>query len=259
MASTRPMIKSAFITGAAHGIGAAFARKLAAENVQLWLVDKERDALMALATDLKSRGAAAVEPIVANLGNAAGRDAVVDILNDLPPLDLLVNNAGFGSSGPFHEHQREEMLAMLQVHMSAPARFCRAALPAMVARRKGAIINVCSLAQLLPLSGIYGATKTFLYTFSKMLDGEVSPHDIKIQALLPGYASTAFHDTGHYADARHRVPKFLWMSADVVAEVSLRDLGSAKFECIPGALNRCIAFMLRNRLYSSRLLQRWVV
>ena len=259
MTSNNLKIESAFITGAAHGIGAAFARKLAAENARLWLVDKEHDALMALTEELRTRGATAVEPIVANLANSTDQDSLVDILRNLTHLDLLINNAGFGKPGSFHDQLPEIILEMLHVHMNAPARFSHAALPAMIARRKGAIINVCSLAQSLPFSGLYGATKTFLYTFSKMLHRDVSKHGIKIQALVPGYTSTAFHNAGHYVGEKHRIPNFLWSSADVVAGVSLRDLSSAKFECVPGALNRCMAFILRHGLYSSRLAQRWVV
>jgi short-subunit dehydrogenase len=253
-------IRSAFVTGAAHGIGAAFARRLAATRTALQLIDKDGDALMALADELRA-GGAVVEPIVADLSSAVGQDLVVSALAEQAQLDLLINNAGFGRPELFHVQAEHQILEMLHLHVTAPVRFCRAALPAMIARRNGAIINVCSLAQFLPFAGnaMYSASKTFLLRHSEILDHEVGKHGIKVQALIPGYTATTFHNSDGYAATKQRIPGVLWSSADFVAATSLRDLDAGKLESIPGTLNRWIAFLLRSGICPHRLIQRWVI
>lgn len=261
MTSTRPAIKSALITGAASGIGAAFARRLAAQQVRLWLVDKQGEALTALADELNAAHGSDVNPIRADLRDPADQETIVKTIESLRELDLLINNAGFGSPASFHTLAPEKHDEMLQVHVMSPVKFCRAALPAMIGRRNGAIINVCSLIQYISIDGnaMYGATKMFLDRFSRSLDCEVRQHGVKIQALIPGYTSTRFHHTGDYLPTHSSlIPGYLWLSADEVVDVSLRKLASRRVDCVPGLVNRISAFFLRHRLYSMRLLERWI-
>lgn len=261
MTSVDPETKWALITGAASGIGAAFAAGLAARNYGLWLVDKQHDALVAMAQDIATRHGVPVTPIVADLQSVADQDTVIDFIAGAPALDLLVNNAGFGAPQLFHTNRPESHFAMLQVHVVAPVRFSRAALPAMIARRKGAIINVCSMAQYIRTPGntMYGATKLFLDDFSQRLNLEVGAHGIEIQSLIPGYTVSNFGNTEEYRHSRRAaIPAFLWSSAESVVEASLRQLGSGRRKCVPGAFNRVLEFCVQRDLLPLRLIQRWI-
>lgn len=261
MTSVDPETKWALITGAASGIGAAFAAGLAVRNYGLCLVDKQHDALIAVARDITARHGVPVTPIVADLQSIDDQDAVIDFIAGAPALDLLINNAGFGAPQLFHTNRPESHVAMLQVHVVAPVRFSRAALPAMIARRKGAIINVCSMIQYIQTPGntMYGATKLFLDDFSQRLNLEVGAHGIEIQSLIPGYTISNFGNTEEYKHSRRAgIPAFLWSSAESVVEASLQQLGSGRLKCVPGTFNRVLEFCLRRGLFSPRLMRRWI-
>lgn len=261
MTSIDPDAKWALVTGAASGIGAAFAAKLAARNFGLWLVDKQHDALMAVTRDVEAQHGVPVKPILADLQNTAGQDTVIDVIETSPSLDLLVNNAGFGEPRLFESILPESHVAMLQVHVVAPVRFTRAALPAMIARKKGTIINVCSMIQHIHTPGntMYGATKLFLDGFSQRLNLEVGRHGIEIQSLIPGYTISNFGKTdGYKGSPRAALPAYLWSSAEAVVEASLHQLGSGKLRCVPGRINRVLEFCLRRGLFSTRLMRRWI-
>ena len=154
MTSIDPDAKWALVTGAASGIGAAFADRLAERKFGLRLVDKQHDALMAVTRDIEARHAVPVMPVVADLQSTADQDAMVDAITGSPALDLLINNAGFGEPRLFKNVAPENHVAMLQVHVVAPVRFSRAALPAMIARKEGGIINVSALT----LDGVLSST-----------------------------------------------------------------------------------------------------
>ena len=258
MASTDSEAKWALITGGASGIGAAFASELAARGYALRLVDKQRDALAAVARDIEARHAVPVVQIVADLQNTADQDEVIEDIAGSSALDLLINNAGFGEPELFKNVAPENHAAMLQVHVVAPVRFSRAALPAMIARNQGAIINVGSLIQYVRTPGntMYGSTKLFLDTFSHGLSLEVRRHGIQVQSLMPGYTSTNFGNTNAY-DRRPRsvVPGFLWSSAGSVVDASLRQLGSGTVRCVPGRLNRLLEIALRRELLPAWLIR----
>ena len=146
---------------------------------------------------------------------------------------------------------------MLQVHVVGPVRFCRAALPGMVKLGRGDIINVSGLAAELPLvcNVMYGATKGFLRILSETLRVECQLKGVNVQLLCPGYTHTSFHDTPSYKDSDlSRIPRWMWSSPEDVAAASLRALERRKFLCFPGAVNKCIAFVLR-----SRLIPRWIL
>ncbi len=253
--------KLALVTGAASGIGAAFAARLAQRSYSLWLIDKDSERLAAVCRDLQARHGIDIVPIVADLRKEADQDAVIEVIANLPALSLLINNAGFGEPGTFHELPPESHESMLQVHVMAPVRFSRAAVPAMIACRKGTIINVCSLMQYVRVPGntMYGTTKTFLYIFSQQLRLDVQRHGIEVQALIPGYTRSGFGNTEAYRNSRRdEIPSVLWLSAEDVVDASLGQLGSGCLSCVPGRINRIIEFFLRHGLYSARLLRRWL-
>ena len=254
---------TALITGAAHGIGAAFARQLAARRPgvpgarRLLLVDKDETALASLCQSLAGFGPAELEPLPANLAQPEDQDRVVQRIEQEKELCLLINNAGFGDPKWFFEQDAQVQCDMLQLHVTCPVRFCRAALPGMLQLGRGDIVNVSAQAANVPLAWnvMYGATKGFLSSFSEILRVECLPRGVNVQLLCPGYTHTSFHDTPSYAEADlGRVPRWMWSSADAVAIASLRDLRGRKFLCFPGLLNQFVGRLLR-----SRLVPMWIV
>jgi short-subunit dehydrogenase len=243
--------KIALITGASSGIGAEFARQLAARHYNLILVGRRADRLSAVAAELQSNYAVTADPLVADLEQDADVRSVEERITGLPALDLLVNNAGFGIDRTFAEADLAGQLAMLQVHVVAPSRLTHAALPGMIARQTGGIINVASLAAFmaLPTNVNYCATKAYLVTFSRSLAAEVKKKGIKVQALCPGFTITEFHDRPEQGGAgRAGSPRFLWGSAHSVVADSLRALDRGQVICVPGFINHVIRLLARTGL-----------
>ncbi len=237
-------IRTALVTGASAGLGAEFARQLAAGGSSLVLVARRRERLEALAAELRDRHGVSVEVLAADLSGREGVDRVADRIAGLETLDLLVNNAGAGSPGPFSRTDVESYLSMIQVQAAAPVRLARAALDGMVLRRRGWIINVASVAAFSPLSGpVYSAVKAFLVGFSVNLQYELAGTGVRMQALCPGLTHTEFH--GVIKMDKSRIPGFMWMDARDVVRTSLRGLGRRKVICIPGWKNRLTTAPMR--------------
>ena len=160
-----------------------------------------------------------------------------------------MDNAGFGIPGKFAETQVDRHLAMMHVHVLASVRFGRAALPGMLARGRGAIINVSSIGAFMPKPGdvTYCATKAYLNTFSEALQAELRGTGVRIQALCPGFTRTEFLDNPEYEkhQVKTRIPEVLWMSAEEVVEQSLDALGQGRVVCVPGFKNRLIVALAR--------------
>jgi len=233
----------AVITGASAGIGEAFTRQLAAAGFDLTLVARREERLRALAAELSAAHAIQVEVWPADLADEAAVAALASHLVAADDLVLLVNNAGFGTRGEFIDVPLERTLAMIGVHVLATVTLCRAAAPAMVARGRGAIINVSSIAAFFPSAGgaNYGATKAYLNAFSQALAAELTGAGVAVQALCPGFTTTEFHDVGDYeAFDRGQIPAPLWMPADDVVAESLAALGSGRVIVVPGAKYRAI-------------------
>ncbi len=241
------------ITGASSGIGAAYARQLAAQGYNLVLTARRREKLAALATQLEQQHGVVVELLPADLADIDEIERVAQRITEIDDLTLLINNAGFGTDGPLAESTPASQVAMLNVHNRAPMRLVQAALPAMVARGQqgsdgnnhfsAAVINVSSIAAfaVLPNSVNYAATKAFLNSFSRSLQPQVARYGIAVQALCPGFTRTEFHDTEAFAHFNHNhLPSLFWMSADDVARQSLAALGG-RVVFVPGLLNRLIA------------------
>jgi short-subunit dehydrogenase len=245
-ASSQP--RTALITGASSGIGAAFARQLAAKGYDLILVARRGERLAALAAELREDYPIAAEILVADLSSLANIERVERRIAELENLDLLINNAGFGAPGSFVEVDLVRHMAMIQVHIVSSVRLSRAALPGMMARRRGAIINVSSLASFVPLPGstTYSATKAYLNIFSEALQAELKGTGVQIQALCPGFTHTGFHYTPeHRVYGVPRFPELLWMSAQEVAAQSLDALSRGQVIFIPGLKNRLLAVLAR--------------
>ena len=235
--------KTALITGASAGLGAEFARQLAAAGTNLVLVARRLDRLEELARELQARHGVAAEALAADLSAEAGLAAVEARIAGDPSLDLLVNNAGFGGRAGFVKGAPAEHIAMARVHIDATIRLTRAALPGMIDRGRGAVINVASVAAFSSASGaMYSGTKAFLVMFSESLQAELFSKGIFVQALCPGMTHTEFHQVAEIDKAI--VPKPFWMTAEKVVRISLRRLGRGVVR-IPGWKNKVIAFLMR--------------
>ena len=243
------MIKTALITGATSGIGAAFARQLAALGYNLGLVGRRTELLKTLADELAGKHGIQAEVISADLATEAGQKRTAAWIETHAPIELLINNAGFGVMGSFAKTPTERHLEMLAVHAGAPMRMIGAALPGMIKAGRGAIINVSSPAAYMPARGntSYSATKAFLNVFSETLNIELRGKGITLQVLLPGFTYSDFHKRGEWAkkDFYSTLPKWMWMSSEAVAQTSLRALKHGDFYCIPGLHNKLFVFLRR--------------
>jgi short-subunit dehydrogenase len=240
---------TALITGGSSGIGAAFARRLAAAGYNLILVARRQERLASLANELEGRYPISAEILVADLSKSGDIERVEKRISQLQDLDILINNAGFGTTGDFAEVDLATHIDMINVHVVASVRLSRVALPGMIARRQGAIINVASVAAFAPLpqSATYSATKAYLTIFSEALQVELDGTGVQVQALCPGFTITEFHDRPDLETFdRSDIPKPLWMTAEEVATVSLEALSRNQVVTIPGLWNRLLAVLARN-------------
>ncbi len=238
-----PERRLAAITGGSSGIGASFARKLAARGYDLLLIARRQDRMRALASELSSAHPIRVDTMTADLSLDADIDAAADRLRADPNLGLLVNNAGFGLRGFFFEADVEGQDRMHRVHVLATMRLSHAALINLVARGSGGIINVASVAGFSQSPGgvSYSATKAWMISFTEGLSLElmVRQSPVKVQALCPGFTLSEFHDV--VGMDRSAIPSSLWMPADFVVEDSLRAFDKGQVICIPGWRYKLIA------------------
>jgi uncharacterized protein len=234
MPNSKPV---ALVTGASSGIGEAFARRLAADGYRLILVARRRERLDALAA--KMSGA---EVIGADLSEESGLELVESRIKGTPDLDLLVNNAGFGSMGRFFEIPVDSQDRMHRLHVIATMRLTRAALGGMVARGTGGVINVSSVAAFgqNPGSVSYCATKAWMNSFTEGLDIELKSvrSRVKVQALCPGFTTTEFQEV--IGMDRSRIPRWMWMPADDVVDASLKGFAADQLIVVPGWMYKVI-------------------
>jgi short-subunit dehydrogenase len=237
---------TALVTGASSGIGRAFATRLAASGTELVVVARRADRLDDLAAEIAGSGAPKPEVLVADLGDPEQRTAVESRLADRDrPVDLLVNNAGFGTRGFFADLPVDREEAEIRLNVVAPVSLARAALPGMLERRRGGIVNVSSMAGLQPFPGwaTYAATKAFLTSFSQSLHEEVRPHGVAVLALMPGFTRSEFHD--HASMARSYIPGAFWLTPDDVARSGLDALERGKAAHVPGLRYQAVALLSR--------------
>ncbi len=243
--------RTALITGASSGIGAVFARRLAERGYDLILVARRVERLAALAEELRTKHGVAAEALTADLATDEGVARVEARIVDCDTLDLLVNNAGFGTMGRFADLPLKGQLDMVHVHVIATMRLTRAALPRMISRGAGGIVNVSSVSAWWPTAGTatYAATKAFLNAFSEALHTELAGTGVTVQALCPGFTRTEFHDAPSFSSFdRAQIPDFLWMSADAVVRASLEALARGSVIVVPGLTNRLLAWLGKTAL-----------
>ena len=239
----RTAFRTALITGASAGLGVEYARELAAAGTDLILVARRRDRLEELAKELGTKHGVRTEVVPADLSTPEGLAAVEGRIAATGTLDLLVNDAGFGGRTGFVKGEPADHLNMVRVHVDATIWLTRAALPGMIDRGRGAVINLSSIAAFSAFSGaMYSGTKAFLVMFSQNLQDEVRRKGIVVQALCPGMTHTEFHRVAKID--KSIVPKLFWMPASEVVRISLRRLGHGVV-CVPGWKNKVIAFLMR--------------
>lgn len=244
--------ETALVTGASSGIGEAFARHLAADGYHLILVARRRERLEAIAADLQDSGSGQVEVIAADLSDESDIQRVAREIAGRKTLDLLVNNAGFGMTGYFSKIELEKHKHMNRVHIEATLSLTHAALPGMIARRRGGIINVSSVAAFLPWGNVsYNATKAYLVAFSEALNAELRSMNINIQVLCPGLTHSDFHNSSELAGIRQSpLPKIFWLDSDFVVSESLKSLARGRVICIPGIQYRLVVTLGRSPITS---------
>jgi len=230
----------ALVTGASSGIGAAFAQRLAREGYDLIVVARRQERLEALAERLRREEGVEVEVLVEDLVRDDDLRTVEQRLASSDSLAMLINNAGAGGYAPFLDLDPVQAEALIRLHTVAPVRLVRAALPGMVARGSGAIINVASMlafsagvpaAAPLPKRAVYAAAKAFMTTFTEILHGELAGTGVRVQALCPAVVRTEFHEvTG---TDMSRVPPELIMEPDAVVQASLAALRLGDLICVP--------------------------
>ncbi|MGI5393241.1 SDR family NAD(P)-dependent oxidoreductase [Streptomyces sp. CA-251251] len=222
---------TALITGSTAGIGAAFARRLAADGHDLVLVARDTKRLREQATELHDRHGIEAEVLTADLATDTGIDAVAARLGERRnPVDLLVNNAGFGNKGRFLEVSMADELTMLKVHCEAVLRLTSAAAEAMRERGRGGVVNVASVAAFVP-RGTYGASKAWVVQFTQGVAKDLTGSGVRLMALCPGFVRTEFHErAGMGTD---NIPNWMWLDADKVVAAALADLSRGKSLSIP--------------------------
>jgi short-subunit dehydrogenase len=227
----------ALITGPTSGIGEGFARRYAADGYDLVLVSRDDDRLAQLAAELRNEGGRAVEVLAADLAEAADRAKVAERL--AAGVDVLVNNAGIGTSGEFWTADPALLQSQLDVNVTAVMQLTRAALPAMIEHGAGTVINVASVAGLLSGRGsTYSASKAYVVSFTEGLAVGLRGTGVGIHVVCPGYVHTQFHDRAGIDMTS--LPSFMWLEvADVVRE-SLADVGKGRVLIIPGVQYKAI-------------------
>ncbi|MFF8312708.1 SDR family NAD(P)-dependent oxidoreductase [Streptomyces lydicus] len=222
---------TALITGATAGIGAAFARRLASDGHSVVLVARNEKRLREQATELHDRHGIEAEVLVADLATEEGISTVEARLSDAKhPVDLLVNNAGFGNKGEYLEVPMADELTMLKVHCEAVLRLTTAAVRGMRDRRRGAVVNVASVAAFVP-RGTYGASKAWVVQFTQGAARDLAGSGVRLMALCPGFVRTEFHErAGMGTD---NIPGWMWLDADRLVDAAMKDLVRGKSLSIP--------------------------
>lgn len=239
MTNPQPSRPRAVVTGASAGIGAAYAERLARDGYDVTLVARRRDRLEALAAQLSAAHAVTVTPLAADLSKPAELRTVEEHVVAAGPLDLLVNNAGYGGYMPFINLDADRAEAQIRLQVVAVTRLTRAALPAMIARGQGAVVNVSSrlafsetlTTDRMPKRVTYAATKAYVNAFTNLLAGELAGTGVRVQALCPGVVRTEFHQImgGNPAN----FPPAIVMSPEDVVQASLAALRLGDVVCLP--------------------------
>ncbi len=225
------------ITGASAGIGTEFARELSRRGYGVTLVARRVERLRELAAELGGHA----EVHACDVTDPRARVGLADALATRGvAVDMLVNNAGFSTSGPFFRSERGRELDMIRTNVEAVVDFCALFTPAMVERGRGAVLNVASTAsfQPLPMQAGYAATKAFVLSFTEAIHAELRPKGVTVTALCPGPVKTEFAEVANLEGAESSLPGIFWDDPESVARAGIRGLERGKRVVIPGTLNR---------------------
>jgi hypothetical protein len=238
--------RTALVTGATAGIGAAFARRLAGDGYDLVLVARDGERLATIGKELTERHGVRVEPLSADLSTDAGCEPVAERLRATDrPIHLLVNNAGIGLRQSFLRTGVEDEARMVRLNVGAVMRLTHAVLPGMTERGHGAVINVSSVAGFGPISpgNTYAASKAWVTNFSESVAQDAARYNVRVMALCPGFTRTEFHQrAGIDTDGS---PDWMWLDADDVVAAAMRDLGHGRSVSVPNWKYKVAALAIR--------------
>ena len=242
--------RTALVTGASAGIGKAFADVLAEHGYGLVLTARRADRLEAVAADVRTRHGVPVAVVVADLADPAAPAALVAAVQALGlQVDVLINNAGYGVPGTYGRSEWQRHADFIQVLVTAVAELTHRLLPGMIERRWGRVVNIASLAALVPAAPghtLYAASKAFLVKFSEALAGEVRGHGVHVTASCPGFTYSEFHDVTGTREQMQGMPRFMWLDARQVADESYAAVMAGHAMVVTGRLNRVVAFGARH-------------
>jgi short-subunit dehydrogenase len=243
-----PTRRRALVTGASAGIGGEFARQLAAHGCDLALTARREDRLQALASELRATHGIDVQVIADDLADpAAPARLVAAATRDRGAVDILVNNAGYGVPGRYDKVDWNTHARFMQVLVGAPLHLCHLLLPAMRERGYGRIINVASLAGLVPATPgntLYAPAKAFLMRVSQALALENRAHGIHVCALCPGFTHSEFHDVSQARVLVSKLPGWMWSNADDVVRQGLDAVERGQVVYVPGRVNRMTKMLM---------------
>lgn len=234
----------AVITGATAGIGLAFARALASTGHDLVLVSRDAGRLEQVAADLRAAARIEVEVVPADLSDREQLSRIEALVADPSrPVEVLVNNAGFAFKDGFARSAVDDEQRLLDVLVTAVMRLSHAAIPGMIARGSGAVINVSSVAGWIP-SGTYSAAKAWVTVFSESLAAEVTGTGVHVTAVCPGYTHTEFHQRAEMDMSS--LPAWMWLDVDQVVGDALRDVRRGRAVSVPGGQYKVLAALAKH-------------
>lgn len=240
---------TALVTGASAGIGKAFADVFGKYGFNLILTARREDRLNQLATELSAKHRVQAHVIPADLADPAAPERLVDAIKARGlRVDALVNNAGYGIPGKYVATKWQDQRDFIQVLVTAPCELAHRLAPAMAERKRGYIINVASLAGMLPGSAgatLYGASKSFMVQFSRSLNIELEKDGVHVTAVCPGFTYSEFHDVTGSRERVSKMPEFMWMTADAVAEEGYQAVMRNKAVHINGRVNKGISLLAK--------------
>ncbi|OBK35374.1 short-chain dehydrogenase [Mycobacterium sp. 1245111.1] len=240
--------RSALITGASSGIGASFARHLAAQGHDVLLVARRAERLEKLAAELHQDHGVRSEVFPADLTDPAAAAAITDhAAAQNMAIDILINNAGLSASTKFTATPWESVAAEIQLMVTTSTQLCHLVIPGMKQQNWGRIVNLSSLAALFPpVEGLlYTGIKAYVLDMSQSLDMELKPHGIHVTALCPGFTHSEFHDVMDTRETADRLPRLLWQQPEDVVREGWAAVMNGKPVCIPGTVNKLNAAAIR--------------